>query len=123
MVWYEVVGQVVWLKSFIYRLKVDNISKALTLYCHNEPAIIYSSNNKSSGPGKHNNMKYHVVKEIIQDQTISLDHISTRQMLIDPLTKRLTVQYFSRSCSRHGIIENPMILDVNVSSSNHSNND
>jgi hypothetical protein len=63
VVWFEVIGQVVWLKSFISRLKVylvDNISKSLTLYYHNDPAIIYSSNNKSSEVVKHNNIKYHV---------------------------------------------------------------
>jgi hypothetical protein len=29
------------------------------------------------------------VKEKIQDQTISLEHISTKKMIVDPLTKGL----------------------------------
>jgi hypothetical protein len=48
---------------------VDIIPKPLTLYCNNQLAleVIYSSNNKSSGLTKHIDMKYHVVKDRIQD--------------------------------------------------------
>jgi hypothetical protein len=42
---------------------IDNISKPLTLYCNNQLAIIYSSNNKSSGVAKHIDIKYYVVKD------------------------------------------------------------
>lgn len=51
---YEATGQAVWLKNFIPGLRViDNISKPLTLYCDNQPAVLYSSNNKSSSAAKH----------------------------------------------------------------------
>ena len=33
--------------------------------------------------------KYYVVKDKVQDQVISLEHISTEKMLVDPLTKGL----------------------------------
>ena len=56
---------------------IDSISKPLTLYCDNQPAVVYSSNNKSSGAAKHIDIKYHVVKDRIQDQTISIKHIRT----------------------------------------------
>jgi hypothetical protein len=48
---------------------VDFIPKPLTLYCNNQLALamIYLSNNKSSGVTKHIDMKYHVVKDRIQD--------------------------------------------------------
>jgi hypothetical protein len=60
-------GQVVWLKNFIPSLSViDTISKPLVLYCDNEPVVIYSSNNKSSGATKHIDIKYLVVKDRIQ---------------------------------------------------------
>ena len=68
---------------------VDNISSPLTLYCDNEPAVFYASNNKSSGAVKHIDIKYHVVKDRVQDQTIKIEHISTDLMLADLLTKGL----------------------------------
>jgi hypothetical protein len=73
---------------------VDNIEKPLKIYCDNEPAIQCSYNNKKSDAFKHINIKYDVVKEKIQDHTISLEHISTKQMLADPFTKCLPPNVF-----------------------------
>jgi hypothetical protein len=50
---------------------------------------------------------FYVVKEKIQDQTISLEHISTKKMITDPVTKDL------RTLSRYGFEGKLMILDVN----------
>lgn len=74
--------------EFIPGLKVvDNISKPLLSYCHNEPPIFYTSNNNSSVVAKHINVRYHVVKDRIRDQTINVKHTSMTHMLEDPLTK------------------------------------
>jgi hypothetical protein len=51
---YEATGQVVWLKNFIPGLKViDSITEPIILYCDNQSAVFFSSNNKSSGASKH----------------------------------------------------------------------
>ena len=43
---YEATGQATWLKNFIPGLRVvDSISGPLTLYCDNQLAVLYSSNN------------------------------------------------------------------------------
>nr|ABA97864.1 transposon protein, putative, unclassified [Oryza sativa Japonica Group] len=87
---YEATGQVNWLKMFVSSLKVvDSIEKPLKLYCDNEPAVIYAHNNQSSGAAKHIDMKYYVVKDKVRDQTINLEHIRTKRMVVDPLTKGL----------------------------------
>src|SRR6266542_1858657 len=92
---YEATGQAVWFKSFIPGLRVvDNISRPLKLYCDNQSAVFYASNNKSSGAAKHIDIKYHVVKDRIQDQTIDVQHISTKAMIADPLTKGLPPNIF-----------------------------
>jgi hypothetical protein len=76
---YEATGQAEWLKKFVPGLRViDSIKKSLKIYCDNEPAVQYSYSNKKSDTSKHINIKYYVVKEKIQDYTISLDHISTK---------------------------------------------
>src|SRR5438876_3071885 len=109
---YEAIGQVVWLKKFIPGLRVvDSISSPLTLYCDNEPAIFYASNNKSSGAAKHIDIKYHVVKDRIQDQTIKIEHISTDLMLADPLTKGLPPNIFRYHVAGMGLIGKPLILE------------
>ena len=66
---------------------VDDISKPLVRYSDNEPTIFYMNNNQSSDVAKQINIKYHIVKNRIQDQTIEVKHISKACMLVDPLTK------------------------------------
>jgi hypothetical protein len=94
---YEAIGQALWLKKFVSGLRVvDSIEKPLKLYCDNESIVFYSYNNKSSGAAKHIDIKFYVVKEKIQDQTILLEHISTKQMLADLLTKALQPNVFEK---------------------------
>ena len=70
---YEVSRQVTWLKKFVPSLRVvDSIEKPLKLYCDYEPAVFYAHNNKSSGAAKHIDIKFYVVVEKVQDQTICL---------------------------------------------------
>jgi hypothetical protein len=55
---------------------------------------------------KHINIKYYVVKEKIQDHTISLEHMSTKQMLADPFTKGLPPNVFKEHVAGMGLREN-----------------
>ena len=103
---YEATGQAVWLKNLIPGLRVvDSISKPITLYYDNKAAVFYSSNNKSSGAAKHIDIKYHVVKDRIQDQTIKIEHISTKSMLADRLTKVLPPNLFKDHVAGMGITD------------------
>jgi hypothetical protein len=92
---YEAVGQSMWIKKFMLGLRVvDSIERPLKLYCDNEPAVLYAHNNKKIKVVKHINIRFYVVKEKIQDQTISLEHISTKKMIVNPLTKGLLPSVF-----------------------------
>jgi hypothetical protein len=103
---FEATGQAVWLKNFIPGLRVVNsISELLLLYCNNQPAMFYSSNNNSSVSAKHINIKYHVVKDTVQDQTIKIEHIGTEFMLADPLTKGLPSNNFRNHVASMGLLE------------------
>jgi hypothetical protein len=103
---YEAIGQAEWLKKFVPELRVvDSIEKTLQIYCDNEPAVQYSYNNRKSDASKHINIKYYVVKEKIQDHTISLEHISTKQMLTDPFTKDLSPNVFKEHVANMSLRE------------------
>jgi hypothetical protein len=103
---YEATGQAIWLKKFIPGLRVvDNIQRPLRMYCDNEPAVFYAHNNKSSAAGKHIDIKFYVVKHRIQDHTISLELISTKEMLTDLLTKGLPPNVFKEHLAGMGLRE------------------
>jgi Reverse transcriptase (RNA-dependent DNA polymerase) len=87
---YHATGQAVWLKNFIPGLQViDSIARPLTLFCDNEAAVFFSKNNKSSGASKWIDIKYLIVRDKVKDGTIMIQHINTRVMLADSLTKAL----------------------------------
>ena len=85
---------------------VDNIHRTLKLYCDNEPAVTYAHNNRSSNAAKHINIKFYVVKDKVRDHAISLEHVSTKKMLTDPLTKDLPSNVFREHLVDMGLREN-----------------
>ena len=84
---------------------VDWIGKPLKMYCDNQPAVFYAHNNKSSNATKPIEIKYYAGKDKIQDQTISLEHIRTKDMLADPLTKGLPPNVFKEHLAGMGLRE------------------
>ena len=103
---YEATGQVNWLKKFMPGLKVvDDIHRPLKLYCDNEPGVCCPHNNKLSGAAKHIDIKFYVVKDKVQDHSISLEHINTKKMLVDPLTKGLPPNVFREHLAGMGLRE------------------
>jgi hypothetical protein len=102
---FEATNQVLWLKKFIPNLKVvDCIDKPLKMYCDNQPAVFYAHNNKSSKATRLIEVKYYVVKDTIQDQTIRLEHIRTKDMLADLLTKGLPPNVFKEHLASMGLM-------------------
>jgi hypothetical protein len=109
---YKATEQVNWLKKFIPGLKVvDDIYRPLKLYCDNSPAVQYAHNNKSSGAAKHIDIKYYVVKDKVRDYIISLEHISTEKMLVDPLTKGLPPNVSREHIAGMGLRESLRFMD------------
>ena len=103
---YEATGQAILLRKFIPDLKVlDCIDKPLKMYCDNQPVVFYAQNNKSSNTTKPIEIMYYVVKDKIQDHTRSLEHIRTKDMLVDPLTKGLPPRVFKEHLAGMGLME------------------
>ena len=48
-----------------------------------------SKNNKNISGSKHIKIKYLTVKELIKKGEVTVEHISTEDMVVDPLTKGL----------------------------------
>jgi hypothetical protein len=103
---YEVLRHAIWLKNFIPGLRVvDGISEPLTIYCDKKAIVFFSHNNKSNGAVNHIDLKYLVVRERVYDHTINLEHIGTKQILADPLTKGLPPNIFEEHVVSMGLLE------------------
>jgi len=103
---FETTGQAMWIKKFVPSLRLmEGIERPLKIYCDNEPAVFYSYNNKSSAAAKHIELKYYVVKEKVQDQTIEIVHKSAKEMIADLLTKGLSPDVFKKHVAGMGLRE------------------
>ncbi|KAL6314515.1 hypothetical protein AAG906_026851 [Vitis piasezkii] len=94
--------------SFVVGLAIVNtIEKPLRIYCDNSVAIFFSKNDKYSNGAKHMELKYFAVKEEVQKQRVSIEHINTEIMVADPLTKGLPPKTFKEHVKRMGLDCNP----------------
>lgn len=93
-----------WLRNFISEFGiVDSIAKPLKIHCDNSTAVFFSKNDKYSKGAKHIKLKYLVVKEEVQKQKGSIEHISIEMMIADPLTKGLPLKTFGNHVERMGL--------------------
>ena len=103
---FEATVHALWLRNFILRLGlVDNIEKPLRIYCDNSAAVFFSKNDRYSKGAKHMDLKYLSVKEEVQNQRVSVEHIGTELMIADPLTKGLPPKTFTGHVERMGILD------------------
>ena len=52
-------------------------------------AVFLVKNNKSGSRSKHIDIKYLAIREHVKENKVVVEHISTRLMIVDPLTKGL----------------------------------
>ena len=95
----------VWLRNFVTRLRiVESIERPLKLYCDNQSAVLYATNNRSSSKSKYIDIKFFVVRERVQNCQLCIEHIGTNSMLADSLTKGLTPNKFEEHVAHMGVI-------------------
>ena len=68
----------------------------MTIYCDNTVAIVVAKDLKYHEKTKHIKMRYHYIKEVINDHDVILKHIYTNSMVADPLTKPIARDAFIR---------------------------
>ena len=103
---FEAMVQAKWLRKFVEQLKVvDTISRPLKIYCDNSAAVFFSKNDKYSKGAKHMEVKYLAVKDEVKKQTIIIQHLGTKYMIADPLTKGLPPKAFCEHVVNMGIID------------------
>ena len=84
--------QLLWMKQMLsdYGLKQD----VMTLFCDNMSAISISKNPVQHSRTKHIDIRYHFIRELVEEKVISLEHIPTENQLADLFTKPLDTLRF-----------------------------
>ncbi|XP_074283854.1 secreted RxLR effector protein 161-like [Silene latifolia] len=108
---FEATIHALWLRNIISGLGiVDSIAKPLRIYCDNSAAVFFSKNDKYSKGAKHMELKFLSVKEEVQKQRVSFEHIRTDKMVADPLTKGLPPKAFIGHVGRMGVVSKALLL-------------
>ncbi|KAK8482637.1 hypothetical protein V6N11_065341 [Hibiscus sabdariffa] len=95
----------IWLKSFISGLRlVDSIARPLMIYSDNLVVVFMTKNNKSGSRSKHIDIKYLAIREHVKEKKVVIEHISTEQMLADPLTKGMPQHKFKDHVVSMGLV-------------------
>uniref|UniRef100_A0A2N9E7P1 Reverse transcriptase Ty1/copia-type domain-containing protein n=1 Tax=Fagus sylvatica TaxID=28930 RepID=A0A2N9E7P1_FAGSY len=96
-----VVREVVWLRRFLQRLDiVTSAIDPVIIYSDNMVSLTYAKDPKYHGKTKHIVIKYHYIRDMVAKKEMFLEHISTKNMLADPLTKPIARDPFHVKCAK-----------------------
>lgn len=74
----------------------SHLGEAVVLHCDSTTAIAYARDPKYHGRTKHIDTRHHFIRDIIAQGQVVLKHISTSDMVADPLTKPIARDIFRK---------------------------
>ncbi|WJX67886.1 hypothetical protein P8452_52313 [Trifolium repens] len=94
-------SQLLWMKQILseYNVKQD----VITLYCDNLSAINISKNPIQHNMTKHIDIRHHFIRDLVEDNIVILEHVTTENQLADIFTKALDASKFEMLRSKLGI--------------------
>jgi hypothetical protein len=96
---------IMWLRQLLSELGFPPKSPTI-LYEDNKSAIHIVNNGNDKGRTKHMDIRYHLVRDLVKDNIISVTYKPTEDMVADIITKPLDVKPFTRlQCSLLGSLD------------------
>lgn len=77
----------VWLRRFLNDMDLDLVNGSIQMYCDNQAAISLINSGTNSSKGKHIEIQYHYIRDIMKNRKINVTYIPTTDIIADPLTK------------------------------------
>ncbi|GKC72575.1 retrovirus-related pol polyprotein from transposon TNT 1-94, partial [Tanacetum coccineum] len=96
--------ELVWLKNFLEEL--DRAQTECVLFCDNQSAIHLMKNPVVHGRTKHIKIRYHYIRELVSEGTLSLKKILGAKNPIDMLTKVVTTEKLMLCAASTGLRDN-----------------
>lgn len=73
------------------------------LWCDNSSTIKLSKNLVLHGRSKHIHVRYHFLRELVNEGVIGLEYCSTHEQLSDVMTKAVTLDVFEKQRGNLGV--------------------
>ena len=94
----------IWLKSFLQHLEIVKTAlEPMTIFCDNTTALAVAKDPKYHRKTKHIKKRYHYIRDVIIKKDMVLKHISTSNMVADPLTKPIARDVFVKHVRSLGL--------------------
>ena len=93
----------VWFRTFLGELGRPQTSST-PLWCDNQSTIRVGKNPEHHSRMRHMLVKYHWLREQVEDKVFNLDYVKTQEMPADVLTKPLEPDTHQRICALLGLV-------------------
>ena len=93
----------VWIRRFLIDLDLKLVNGLIEIYCDNQAAINLINSGANSSRGKHIEIQYHYIRDIVQKGEVKMTYILTCDMIADPLTKGLPAEIFIKHVGLMGL--------------------
>jgi hypothetical protein len=100
--------QVLWIKKNLKDIQVP-CDQPVTIMCDNTSAINISKNHVQHSKTKHIPIKYHFLREQVQDQVVKLEYVPSKEKIADIFTKPLPRESFEYLRQRLGVISSSLL--------------
>ena len=99
----EAVQEAIWLKAFLCELGEMSINEAVKIHEDNQGSIALAKNPECHKRTKHIDIRYHFVREKVEDGQVLLQYCSTKDMKADLMTKPISAVQFEGLRDKLGI--------------------
>jgi hypothetical protein len=97
------VSNAVWIQRFIKSLNLGIQDGPVNVFCDNKSAISLIKSGVQSSKGKHIDISYHYIQDIVERGEIKVEFIPSTEMVADPMTKGLTLDKFREHVAKMGL--------------------
>ena len=94
-------SQILWMKQMLSEYNVGQ--DVITLYCDNLSAINISKNPIQHSRTKHIDIRHHFIRDLVEENIVTLEHVTTEGQIADIFTKALDATQFERLGGKLGI--------------------
>jgi hypothetical protein len=94
--------EVLWLRSFLGEF-TDLFKTPTTLHCDNNSAMELSKDSKFHARTKHIDIRYHFIREAVENRMITVKYVPTKENLADIFTKALPRPEFEHFVKKLGL--------------------
>ena len=118
----EMIKNIITICDILVELDIILTDFAFPLLINNMKSIVVSGSEKIIWNARHVDIHYHHIRDLIQNSTIEVLHIPSRDMTADELTKALSAIKFKEFCSLIGLSKESLDIGNNGSSDDNFDN-